>query len=511
MFLYLFAITPEEAFNRANILLNENKLDSVAYYLNIAYTKYPNEVENIIYLKYTEDKRVAERIAKEFIKINKKSLKISLIALNLLIEERNYNEIAKFLEFYPETTMVGKIVNFYKLVGERKYSSAVKIGDEILNLLLSQKLLTIFLHVETDSLDPINSLLKTFQSDYIDLACSNFYMEECIRQSSMTEDSKTREKVFNLIIYYGFFRLIYSADNFESSYKNLAKFTRYLIDNDCNDYGKLLTIFSAIYFQDESYDEYNKFLELVDTVAVYCLDKLSSKVKLLRAFGLRGLDRYGEALEILNSLMDSLDEPQKRFYVTVAIEHLDYKLARKLVGKFGIKDSSILNFIDTSKSCELLYNKRDFKSIFKNCSESSPERAYAYFLLSKRDSAIEIIKNLLSNLENSNRNYAYYWNRGWFELIIGNVDTSYYYTLKALQMRPNNSFLIMNIGSIYLSKSQIDSAIYYYKKAYETNIKSGNYEKNSFLQTLKNDIELISKIYNIPSSLISRIKKEIPY
>ncbi|MEO0143501.1 MAG: hypothetical protein ABIL49_07880 [candidate division WOR-3 bacterium] len=511
MLLQLLNLMPEEAFNRANILLNENKYDSVAYYLSVAYEKYPNEVENVIYLKYLQDINIGKKLAMEFVKYNKKSVKISIIAISYFIKEKKYAEISKFLDVYPETTLIGKIASFYKLVEEKNYNNALKIGEDVLNLLLTQKFLSIFYKTEIDSLDPINLLTNNLQEDYLDLTCSNFFIEECVRQSQLIQDAKVREKALNLIIYYGFFRLIYNAENFEKSYKYLLNFTKLLINNDCEDYNKVLTIFSAIYFEKESYDEYNKFLEVVDTLENYCSKKLSGKIKLLKAFAFRGLDRNKEAIEILNSMRDSLNEPLKNFYLTTIISYIDYEYAKKLAKEFNIKDSTILNFLDSNTNCELLYNKRDFKNIFKRCSENSPERAYAYFLLSKKDSAIEIINGLIDNLESSNRNYAYYWNRGWFELLLGNIDSSYYYTSEALKMRPNNSFLIMNLGSIYLAKQNVDSAIFYYKKAYETNMKYGNYKKEAFFQTLKNDIELISKIYNIPASILREIKKQVPY
>jgi hypothetical protein len=77
-------------------------------------------------------------------------------------------------------------------------------------------------------------------------------------------------------------------------------------------------------------------------------------------------------------------------------------------------------------------------------------------------------------------------------------------------MKPNNSFLIMNLGSIYLAKFQIDSALYYYKKAYNVNKEYGNYKESSFFQVLRNDIELISKIYNLKvnsKEILEKVRK----
>ncbi|MEO0202535.1 MAG: hypothetical protein ABIL37_02275 [candidate division WOR-3 bacterium] len=505
MLLYLFNLTPEEAFNRASTLLSENKYDSVSYYLNIAYDRYPNEVENIIYLQYLQDINLGQKLAVNFAKYNKKSARISIIAISYFIEQRNYSEISKFLEFYSETTIIGKVASFYKLVEEKNYSNAIRIGEDILNLLLTQRFLMMFYKSEIDSLDPIFLLTNNLQADFLDLTCSNFFIEECVRQSQLVKNPQIREKALNLVIYYGFFKLIYNAENFQKSYQYLSNYTKFLINNDCNDYNKVLTMFSAIYFENESYDEYNKFLALLDTLESYCYNKLAIKIKLLRAFGVRGLDKNKQAIEILSSIKDSLDEPQKRFYLNLVLTYLDYETAKKLEKEFNIKDSSILI------NCELLYNKRNFKSILKNCPYNSPERAYAYFFLSKRDSAIEIINSLISDLEISNKNYAYYWNKGWFKLLIGDIDSSYYYTKEALKMRPNNSFLIMNLGSIYLAKQEIDSVIFYYKKAFQVNAEYGNYKDESFLQTLKNDIELISKVYKIPNSVLLKIKKQIPY
>ena len=506
-------ITPFEAFNRASALLNENKLDSVIHYLNIAYQEFPNEVENLIYLKYLEDKKMGFNLALEFTKINKKSKRISAIALFGIIEEKKYNEINNFLEIHPETTIIGKIINFYNLVQNKKYEEAIKIGEDLLSAF--NDILRIIGEFPLQLLDTTEityNLLRKFRDDYLDFTCQGFYLEYCLKYISTLESKEKRQEIYNHVILYGFFGLVSDAKNFEESYNNLLKFIKFLKDNDCKDYEKLLVIFTSIRynFESESYEEYKKFLLAVDTLEKYCSSKLNVKIKLLRAYGLKGLDMNKKAIEILISLKDSLNEPQKRFLVASAIDYLDFELAKNLTTEFNINDSSILKIIDPSKNCELLYNQRKLKDIFKVCNEDIPERAYAYFLLSKKDSANQIINNLIKSLEISNKNYAYYWNKGWFKLLLGEIDSSYYLTLKALEMKPNNSFLIMNLGSIYLAKFQIDSALYYYKKAYNVNEEYGNYKESSFFQVLKNDIELIIKIYNLKvnsKEILEKLKK----
>ena len=512
MIIQILAITPSEAFNRASTLLNENKLDSVSYYLSIAYKEFPNEVENLIYLKYLEDQKMGFNLALEFVKLNKKSWKISSIALLGVIEEKKYKEIEKFLEIFPETTTIGKVISFYSLVQNKKYDEAINVGDDLLNSF--RYALAIFTNFSQilDTNQLFYLLLRKLSNDFLDFACQNFYMEKCLKYISIIENKEKAKEIYNYVILYGFWGLISNAKNFDEGYEQLLKFIKFIKDNNCNDYEKLLTIFTSIQytFESEGYYEYEKLLSAVDTLENYCSNKLNFKIKLLRAYGLRGLDMNKKALEILLSLKDSLNEPQKRFLIASAIEYLDFELAKKLTNEFNISDSSILRIIDPLRNCELLYNQRKLKEILKVCDEDTPERAYAYFLLSKKDSANQIINNLIKNLESSNKNYTYYWNKGWFKLLIGDVDSSYYLTLKALEMKSNNSFLIMNLGSIYLAKLKLDSALYYYKKAYKVNNQYGNYKESSFFQVLKNDIELISKIYNLKvnsKEILENVKK----
>jgi len=513
MLIQILAITPLEAFNRASALLNENKLDSVVYYLNIAYQDFPNEVENLIYLKYLEDRKVGFNLAFEFTKINKKSKRISAIALLGIIEGKKYNEINNFLGIYPETTLIGGIINFYNSIQNKNYKGAVILGETLLSTFNDiLKILGEFPSPMLDTVEITYNLLRKFRDDYLDFTCQNFYIENCLKYIPTLESKEKKQEMYNYVILYGFWGLISDAKNFEESYNNLIKFVKFIKNNDCKDYQKLLIIFTSIQynFESESYEEYKKFLSAVDTLENYCPNKFNIKIKLLRAYGLRGLDMNKKALEILLSLKDSLNESQKRFLVASAIDYLDLQLAQKLTNEFNISDSSIIKILDPLKSCELLYNQRKLKDILKVCNEEIPERAYAYFLLSKKDSAIEIVNNLMKSLEFSNKNYTYYWNKGWFKLLIGEIDSSYYLTLKALEMKPNNSFLIMNLGSIYLAKFQIDSALYYYKKAYKVNKEYGNYKESSFFQVLKNDVELISKIYNLKvnsKEILEEIKK----
>lgn len=511
MLILILSITPLEAFNRASTLLNENNLDSVVYYLNIAYQEFPNEVENLIYLKYLEDKKIGFNLAFEFTKINKKSKRISTIALFGIIEEKKYNEINNFLEIYPETTMLGRIISFYNSIQNKKYDEAIRIGEDLLNAFRDVlRIMSEFPLLDTTEMT--YNLLRKFRDDYVDFTCQKFYLEYCLKYIPTLESKEKRQEMYNYVILYGFWGLVSDAKNFEESYNNLIKFIKFLKDNNCKDYEKLLIIFTSIQysFESESYEEYKKFLSAVDTLENYCGNKLNVKVKLLRAYGLRGLDMNKKAIEILLSLKDSLNEPQRRFLIASTIDYLDFELAKNLISEFNINDSLILRIIDPFKNCDLLYNQRKLKDILKICNEETPERAYAYFLLSKKDSAIEIIKNLIENLEISSKNYTYYWNKGWFKLLIGEIDSSYYLTSKALEMKPNNSFLIMNLGSIYLAKFQIDSALYYYKKAYNVNKEYGNYKESSFFQVLRNDVELISKIYNLKvnsKEILEKVRK----
>jgi len=508
MIFYFLSLTPEEAFNKANSLLNENKTDSVGYFLSIAYPKYPNEVENVITIRYLNDKKSVEKVVLDFIKYNKKSQKISIIALNFLIENKNYDEISKFSEIFPETTIIGGIIKFYDYLNNNDHLSALSKGSNVFDIISLYEIYKAVSNPYYKESETLTEIFKMFKNDYLNFACSNFYMNYCIKYANYIDDSLLRVKFYNLIIYYGFRELVYNSKSFDESFKNLENFTFLLIRNNCEDYDKLLTIFSSIYFDKESYEEYNKFLSLVDSVELNCPNKFNNKIKLLRAYAYRGLDRNKDAINILNSIKDSLQEPHKRFHIYTALSYLDFELVKKLIKEYNIKDSIILNYI-SEDNCEFLYNKKKYSEIIKKCSNDTPEKAYAYFMLSKDDSAISIIKNLIEDLEDSKKDYSYYWNKGWFKLLLKEQDSSYYYTKKALEMRENNSFILMNIGSIYLSKNQIDSAIYYYKKSYEVNLKYGNYNESSYFQTLKNDIELISKIYKIQKNVLNRIEKEI--
>lgn len=501
----LISLSPEEAFNRANTLLNENKSDSVGYYLSLAYKKYPYEVENVIYLRYLQDSIIGGKLAIEFLKYNKTSEKISIIALNEMIRNKNYSDIPQLLEFYSDTTTIGKVSKFYDFLLSNDYEKAIQVGDEILGKLFAQQHLKLLFGSEIDENEPLNKLIDNFLADFVEFSCSHFFMESCVRYVNFLKKNTTRNKALNLIIYYGYFGLINSSKNFNESISNLERFARVLILNDCNDYNKLTTIFSSVYFETEASYEYEKFLSILDTLSKYCGNTLDKKIKVLRAFGLRGLDRNKEAIDILVSMKDSLIEPHKRYLVLSLVDYGDIELAKKLYEDFKLSDASLLKI----RHCEALYNQGKYKEVLKECDEKSPERAYVYFMQSKDTLARNIIDSLLNDIESSNKNYAYYWNRGWFMLLLREIDSSYYYTKIALDMRPNNSFLLMNLGSIYLSKFQVDSAIYYYKKAYETNQKYGNYSEKLFFSTLKSDIELIANIYKIPKSKIRELRNNL--
>ncbi|MCS7245287.1 MAG: hypothetical protein RMJ38_04085 [candidate division WOR-3 bacterium] len=499
--LILINLSPEEAFNRANTLVSENKSDSVGYYLSIAYKKYPYEVENVIYLKYLQDSIIGGKIAVEFLKYNKTSQKISTIALNEMIRSKNYLSIPELLEFHSDTTTIGKISKFYSFLLSNNYEDAIKVGDEILDNFINQRHFKLLF----DEDEPLNKLINNFHADFVEFSCSHFFMESCIKHVNFLSENAARNKALNLIIYYGYFRLISDSKNFNESISNLEKFAKVLILNECKDYNKLTTIFSSVYFETEASYEYEKFLSILDTLSKYCGNFLDKKIKVLKAFALRGLDRNKEAIDILISLKDSLIEPHRRYLVLSLVDYGNMELAKKLYNEFKLNDVSIIKI----RHCETLYSQGKYKEVLKECDEMDAERAYVYFMQSKNNLAKEIIDNLLNDIENSNKNYTYYWNKGWFMLLLGKIDSSYYYTKMALDMKPNNSFLIMNLGSIYLSNSQIDSAIYYYKKAYETNKKYGNYYEKLFFNTLKNDIELIANIYKIPKSKIRELRNNL--
>ena len=67
----------------------------------------------------------------------------------------------------------------------------------------------------------------------------------------------------------------------------------------------------------------------------------------------------------------------------------------------------------------------------------------------------------------------------------------------------------MNLGSIFFARGLVDSALYYYRKSFDYNVKRRTYHWTYFFDTWRDDIKLISRLYGRDSGLVRKLMGEL--
>lgn len=499
----LFSLQSVELLEKANQFLIRKDVDSAAYYLSKAYRDYPTEVENLIYIAYVEDTLLGGRLVKRLFPLIPQSFVVSQLALYELIKDGDYDEIASVYE-RADTLIPEKLrpfARFYKYVSDGVVDLAVSVADSISEL---------YDFPWFENTDPFVKLLKIFLKDVAHHACSHFLISPCSRylSSIFVEDDDFYVENYSYIAIYGLINSINYLNDFSRILDRLRSYGYILRSNRCRDGNTLRDLFVNLKYVRGSYGEADSVLEMLDWISTYCGDSLLMPIRVSRAMTLPHLDMTGYALDSLKALGDTFPD----YTLTLLVDYGDHRRVKEMLDSILSPVNRYipgLHDILFQVECEELYTDGKYERVIEECPESI-EEAYAYIMLGKRDSGLMLLREQFPDTLRDN--YADYWNRGWFYLLFGNTDSAMYYTKRALEYRPENPFLTMNLGSIYLTLGLVDSALHYYRLSFERNRRRRTYHWDYFFSTWRNDVKLLSKLFERDAGriydLMRRLRRE---
>ncbi|GEM_PF-1160084 len=504
MLLILLSFQSADLFERANYFIVRREADSAAHYLSKIYREYPTEAENIIYISYLEDSLFGADLAMRLFPEFPRSEIISKIAIYELIKRRNYDEIVRVYEKADSLILpqFEPFMRFYYLMKNGNLVDAISLADSV-------SMLYEFSWVFGEDL--FVKLIKAFIKDVAYHACSNFVIDACYKYISTTfppDDDRFYVENYSYIAIYGILGPINNLNTFPQILDRLRSYGYLLRTNGCRDGNMTLRVFANLKYINGSYAEADSVLEIIRWLSGFCGDSLKHPLRVSRVLTLPHLDMNGHALDSLRALGDTFLD----YKLPILIDYGDWKsvkrIADSIVKSYSNYLSAVSPFLDLLDQieCQELYSRDKYRKVIEECFEDV-EKAYAYIMLGKRDSGLTLLKEF--EPDTFRDNYAYYWNKGWFSLLYGHLDSAMYYTKRALQYRPENPFLTMNVGSIYLVRGVMDSAMYYYRLSFERNRKRRTYSWDYFFDTWRNDVKLLSGLYDRDSKEVYRLMRRL--
>ncbi len=498
--LLIFFSFQVDLFEKANEFIVKKNPDSAAYYLAEAYKKYPVEVENVIYISYMEDSTFGSRLVMKLFPKIPESRVVSQLGLYELIKSKRYEDIASIYE--SDSTRIAEnlrpFMRFYYYLENDNLLSALQVADSLLILYQFSSLL---------SDDLFSRLVRTFVKDVAYQTCSRLLAGPCVRYLSavVEDDSSFIIENYTYLAYYGLLKPMRYYRDYSRYLDRVRSYGYALKSNYCRDAGTLKSVFADALYIHGSYAEADSMQALLEWIEEDCGDTLRRSISIARAYLLDAKDMTGYAIDTLRSVPNLPPDYLVPLLVNYGLEEEAMKILDSL-SQFGLVDRNLVLDMEFTHNCRMWYSQDRYRKVIERCA-GTVEAAYSYMMLGKKDSAIPILQ---MNLPDTIRdNYSDYWNAGWFALLFGKTDSAMYYTRKALEYRPENPFLTMNVGSIFLAQGLVDSALYYYQKAFDYNVKRRTYHWRHYFDTWRDDVKLISRLYDRDARAIWRQMKKL--
>ncbi len=503
--LLIFFSFQVDFFEKANEFVVRKNPDSAAYYLAKAYKEYPVEVENIIYISYMEDSTFGSRLVMKLFPKIPESRVVSQLGLYELIKSRRYRDIADIYE--SDSSRIAEnlrpFMRFYHYIEGDNLISALDVADSLLILYQFSSIL---------SDDLFSRLVRTFVRDVAYQMCSRLLAGPCVRYLSavVEDDSSFLIENYTYLAYYGLLRPMRYYGDYSRYLDRVRSYGYALKSNYCRDAGTLKSVFADALYIHGSYAEADSMQSLLEWIEGDCGDTLRRSISISRAYILDAKDMTGYAIDTLRSIPDLPPDYLVPLLVNYGLEEEAIHIMDSL-SQTGSMDRNLVLDMEFTHNCRMWYSQDRYRKVIERCA-GTVEAAYSYIMLGKKDSAIPILQ---MNLPDTIRdNYSDYWNAGWFALLFKKTDSAIYYTRKALEYRPENPFLTMNVGSIFLAKGLVDSALYYYQKAFDYNMKRRTYHWRHYFDTWRDDVKLISRLYDRDARaiwrLMKKLKKKVP-
>ncbi len=499
MLLTLFSLQAD-IFEKANEFIAKRNPDSAAYYLARAYEKYPVEVENIIYISYMEDSIFGSRLVMNLFPEIPQSRVVSQLGLYELIKAKRYEDIARAYESdssrIPEN--LRPFMRFYYSAERGNLLPALEVADSLLILYQFSSIL---------SDDLFSRLVRAFVRDVAYQTCSNLLAGPCVRYLSavIEDDGDFFIENYTYLAYYGLLRPILYYRDYGRYLDRLRSYGYALRSNECRDAGTLVTVFTNALYIHGSYAEADSLSSVLEWIAGSCGDTLGRSISISRAYLLDAKDMTGYAIDTLRAIPGLRKDYLVPLLINYGLEEEAIRILDSL-SEEGLLGSNLPVDMGSSFKCRKWYSQGKYRKVIEECA-GSVEAAYSYIMLGKRDSGMLILRTHLP--DTTGDNYSDYWNAGWFALLYGKVDSSLHYTRRALEYRPENPFLTMNLASAFFAEGLMDSALYYYRRAFDYNVKRRTYSWRHYFDTWRDDVKLISRLYNRDAKAVWKLMKRL--
>ncbi len=498
--LLIFFSFQADVFEKANEFIVKKNPDSAAHYLAKAYEKYPVEVENIIYISYMEDTTFGSRLVMKLFPRIPESRVVSQLGLYELIKSKRYEDIASLYE--SDSSRVAEnlrpFMRFYYYIERDNLLSALDVADSLLILYQFSSIL---------SDDLFSKLVRVFVKDVAYQTCSRLLAGPCVRYLSAVVEDDTSFVIENYtyLSYYGLLRPMRYYRDYNRYLDRLRAYGYALRSNYCRDAGTLRSVFVDALYIHGSYAEADSLHSILRWIEEDCGDSLRRSISISRAYLLDAEDMTGYAIDTLRSIPDLSPDYLVPLLINYGLDEEAIRIMDSL-SRQGLMDRNLVLDMELNHNCRRWYSQNRYRKVIERCA-GTVEAAYSYIMLGKRDSGMYILQ--LNRSDTIRDNYSDYWNAGWFALLFGKTDSALYYTRKALEYRPENPFLTMNLGSIFFARGLVDSALYYYRKSFDYNVKRRTYHWTYFFDTWRDDIKLISRLYGRDSGLVRKLMGEL--